>query len=91
MTNWIACAERLPELKLVDDGSMSESAEILAWIPIDGTAGRCTVANLHDLGDGPSWVADGGDSFYALDVITHWMPLPEPPAQRRGTGDGNES
>lgn len=57
------------------------------WLPIesapkDGTSilvwdGSATIA--HWLGD--EWVNECSDEYLMVSPVTHWMPLPEPPAE----------
>lgn len=75
---WIACAERLPELRLV--GSVRESDEVLVALH-----GHVQIASLEQwegttdgsVGDAMVW---RGAEDMELSDVTHWQPLPEPPA-----------
>jgi len=68
---WISVTERLPE-----DGS-----DVLAYLKYDEVAGRITAAN-YDKG---MWQDCVMASLYRTEegVVTHWMPLPEPPKEEK--------
>lgn len=78
---WIACSERLPELHLYKDGSMSESVPVLAFAYQYGPVGNPSqvVLQLVNIGGETSWEGvDGNDAYLGLDAVTHWRPLPAP-------------
>lgn len=78
---WIPVTERMPEMheeSLVDtDGSIYTfrvSDKVLAYTE----DGECVLVEYVD--EGPYkkvWVEDGGST----DIVTHWMPIPEPPKE----------
>lgn len=74
--NWIAIRERLPEYR----------TRVLFFIRHQSGQGRAEIGELHDynytcLFENPNPVRG---------AVTHWMPLPDPPApvDRRGGGVG---
>lgn len=69
--NWIKCSDRLPE----DDKT------VLAYIKNEGIYfGNFSIKGFSDDTFG-FYAATTGSSewFYDIDLITHWMPLPEKP------------
>ena len=69
MAEWIACADRLPEVK--PDAvapSWLHSEPVLAFLCGSAQVAYCS---------GTLWYC--GEETYALDEVTHWMPLPEDP------------
>lgn len=64
MSKWIKCSERMPE----------EFEEVLVS---DGANVEVMWLDCYGLWD--CWV-DGEDRMVCSDVVTHWMPLPEPPS-----------
>lgn len=84
MTEWIACSQRMPEMSEPTETDVGKSDEVLvfgAWI--SGNGARVEFIDVMSLEritpeDGTHWY-DGDDSYFALDQITHWMPLPSPP------------
>jgi hypothetical protein len=67
---WIPVSERLPDI--------GEQVFAFTEQP-DGDGARVTVAALHDLNHGGRWDEIGDEVSFLFDV-THWMPLPVPPA-----------
>ena len=73
MSNWIAVGDRLPL-----EPSHSRIYQHLAVLATDGS--RVELCHFDGgNGAGEPWVS--WNSYNALDaqLITHWMPLPEPP------------
>jgi hypothetical protein len=71
---WISVADRLPE---------PDSGEVLVWL----TGGRCAFDEWHMHREDPTGMStmhlmDMGYMWrdYDFEEITHWMPLPPPPA-----------
>jgi hypothetical protein len=62
---WISVSERLPEA----------GVDVLIWSPIDSQFRRACVAALDRVNGQHFWTSEYGD-----EMPTHWMPLPEPPA-----------
>ena len=71
----------------------------IATAPKDGTRILATVSNAHEPGvdivfwSGDRWLVGDPDSWWDRkdhgitewhDSLTHWMPLPEPPASLKG-------
>jgi len=65
MTRWIACADTMPT---------SDALYLIHAPSLDETSPLITVAWYEP---GVGW---SGLARMWLDAITHWMPLPEPPA-----------
>lgn len=65
---WIPCNERLPE----------DKQEVLCFVMGE----FCQVGTFCKYDNGSVWVLDNG---YRIKegLVTHWMPLPEPPAEVR--------
>ncbi len=73
MPRWIPVEERLPEYGVrVLETDMYEE---------DDCTGIWTREEDKDDADG-CW-HDEHDWWHALDEVTHWMPLPEPPEEER--------
>jgi len=68
LTKWISVKDRLPE----DHGRF-----------ITHTYAGVTMMNLYQTGVGWKSIR-GADAAYWNAVITHWMPLPEPPQALKG-------
>lgn len=69
MGEWIDVKERLPE----------KNTRVLIYIkPRKGLNPHITVAKF--IGD----MFLGGEGYFSFENATHWMPLPEPPTERRG-------
>ncbi|HGM5304197.1 TPA: DUF551 domain-containing protein [Serratia marcescens] len=66
MSEWIKCSERMPEL---------DKRVLLYFGSYDG---HIEDGCIGDDGDGPYHYFFDGDSLQQ--EPTHWMPLPEPPA-----------
>lgn len=67
MSQWIKCSERMPE----------EGKPVLVVSSIGGA----TQNNVYEW-DGRTWCDFRADyNELSMDVFTHWMPLPEPPAE----------
>ncbi len=75
MSEWISVKDRLPEL-----GEM-----VMLHIPSLGygddiRTGYMDRETADGVGDGPPFFFPlGHNAFFALDQVTHWMPLPQPP------------
>lgn len=72
--NWISVAERLPQYservllsKRINYGTSKERVYIGARISTD-IQGEC-------------YALEGRDISYQSDLVTRWMPLPEPPEE----------
>lgn len=85
MDNWIKCSDRLPELK--DDSVLayadgtSVHAESHAW-----PKGGIDMVHIQDyFGDVTCGLDDAGTQLYTQMYlsrgVTHWQPLPAPPAE----------
>jgi hypothetical protein len=80
MSTWIKCTDRLPECPhecTTDDTMVSHTLLV--------TDGRdpSTLGMAHMREDG-TWCLYGGDhDFMHPEQITHWMPLPVPPARAK--------
>lgn len=81
MSEWIKCSERLPESK--DDG-------VLVYFGLPDHSGFCghgvETVHIQDYFDDITNGLDAdGNQLYAKQYlsmgITHWMPLPAPPAE----------
>ena len=76
-SRWISVGERLPEpgesalvfLRFLDKNGTP------SYIGCDGKGGLITVAALDSIDGQHLWTSEYGD-----ETPTHWMPLPEPPA-----------
>ena len=91
-TRWIPCSERLPE----------RDKKVIVYIPPrDGTGQHgCYVAQMREVkGDTDNfWRVRSADSqwtvwawsYFEEPIVTHWMPLPEPP-EEEGAADGCEA
>jgi hypothetical protein len=67
---WIAVSERLPETRinvLAYDGNLPHSV----------TSFRVVSLSI----DGSQWFDQHTDEEHPVNAFTHWMPLPEPPAE----------
>ncbi|AZF37743.1 hypothetical protein C4J88_2963 [Pseudomonas sp. R4-39-08] len=78
MNEWIACSERLPELNQVVVMLNTES-----WMNTGSIDWHC---NWHGAGylcefGHQYWTIFGESRAMSLDAVTHWMPIPESPAQ----------
>lgn len=84
MNEWIKCSDRLPESK--DDSVLayadgtSPHAEAHAW-----PAGGIDMVHIQDYFDDVTagLDAEGGQLYTKIYLgagVTHWMPLPAPPA-----------
>lgn len=81
MSNWIKCSDELPELK--DDG-------VLVYFGAPDFSGFCghgieTVHIQDSFGDVTAGLDGAGNQLYSKmylsQGITHWQPLPAPPAE----------
>lgn len=69
MTNWIACADGLPE-----ESTPNRTNFVLIWY-------RCSFADWRvHIGERVCgyWRPEGSNGNFD-DSVSHWMPLPEPP------------
>ncbi|MBA5956281.1 DUF551 domain-containing protein [Pseudomonas lactis] len=75
MTEWIACSERLP----LQVGEV----EVFESIPVIATDGHIVRQCDFDAGNGVGtpWAQWNTYNEIPPSQITHWMPLPSPPAQ----------
>lgn len=73
MSEWISVEDRLPEMAR---DVWAESEWVLIFSP-----GDIQMAKLrqYDEDAEPSWIIKGPDGYDWIGV-THWMPLPAPPA-----------
>lgn len=88
MSEWISCAERLPD---TDDGGVSDSVLICYYRRCEqcyrkDSGDNISVGFYCDMDNILSWnLCEPLDELYlpknnsALIKVTHWMPLPEPP------------
>jgi Protein of unknown function (DUF551) len=70
MADWIACTERLPP----------PEEWVLVWYVAEAEVRR---AEYHDLYEATPWVIEDACQevlFAPAADVSHWMPLPEPPA-----------
>lgn len=65
MSEWIPCAERRP----------AENVYVLVWYHASYPGWRVSIGEISC----GHWRPEGGNGNFDAD-ITHWMPLPEPPA-----------
>ena len=72
MSEWIKCSERLPE----------PMQDVLVWSPAFGIAGgEYDVAFQSRFVDEWCGAHISSHSEWDFNEITHWMPLPAPPAE----------
>ena len=85
MDNWIKCSDRLPELKddsvLAYSDGTSTHAENHAW-----PKGGMDMVHIEDyFGDVTCGLDESGTQLYTKMYlcrgVTHWQPLPAPPAE----------
>lgn len=76
MTEWISCSDRLPPAK-PNDNEVSD--DLLAYII--GSGGYVRMITVFYSFTDEDWMTDDGDSIESGERVTHWMHLPEPPAQ----------
>lgn len=71
---WIPVSERLPDEEFWENQKRNgdENLEVLAMIK----GARCSTTLLYNPEDGFYEMNRAGQTFY---IVTHWMPLPEPP------------
>ena len=72
--DWIKCSTKMPELKEVSWGFVSERVlccSVKRGVAIVEGADYCTDYN----GENPAWRSDDGYHVYP----THWKPMPPPP------------
>lgn len=70
-SKWISVKERLPEQKWID-------CFVATKIPANGARGINVAWVNDDYGvwkSNDEWICDGRE------IVTHWMPLPEPPKE----------
>jgi len=65
MSDWISVDERLP-----DWGRL-----VLTWKSGQEMRGQTEILMIHD----GVWSVRNQSRIYAIDAVTHWMPLPDPP------------
>ncbi len=70
---WISVADRLPETGFAPD--WTSSPDVLVWTDYCEDAQDVGIAYYHDDG---KW---RGTHLQDGEVVTHWMPMPEGPAQ----------
>lgn len=70
VNRWIPCSERLPE----------ENEYVLAFVKRKHSISRAILSVLIE-GEWKIGVNDCSGGFNVVGVITHWMPLPEPPKE----------
>lgn len=69
---WIACAERMPDLRKMPEGARSRnSKEVLMVYEC-----RYCIARWYEDG---YWQLRHEDEQILPENVSHWMPLPEPP------------
>lgn len=86
MAEWIAVTERLPELdnNKADDRGRQKSIRVLC--ACKQKSGKVFVKEGYYVlwdGDRVYWRIPG-----SIDSVTHWMPMPEPPADMRKGENG---
>lgn len=73
--NWTPCSERLPE----------DGAPVLVYTPRAITPQTVHVATFsrdkRPGKNGHGWIGYR-DTYWIGDSVTHWMPLPSPPAEK---------
>lgn len=76
MAEWIACSERLP------------TCGMFVMFASEGVALRVGFGIRGGVDKDSPWFAWGGPQL-AAEEVTHWQPMPQPPAQpQRGEGAG---
>lgn len=86
--NWIACSERMPEIRQIEPRLRTSDRVLVFIAPKRAPAGNWTepamaVMSVEDLDGKACWYSDGDGDYASFSDVTHWMPLPEPPAVRR--------
>ncbi|MBY8958342.1 MULTISPECIES: DUF551 domain-containing protein [Pseudomonas] len=78
MTEWIACSERLPEINQVVALLNTE-----VWMNTGSDDFHCNWYGAGYLGEWGRkyWNVIGESRAQCLDAVTHWQPLPAPPAE----------
>lgn len=80
MSEWINVKDGVPATGFAPD--YGSSLEVLAWTTECVDSEDIILAYYHDSG---VWVSDG---FTAEgEKVTHWMPLPDPPAKPESIDD----
>jgi hypothetical protein len=79
MSDWIACADRMPD----DYTYVLVSARYRRDGGWRQTQGDMAVGLWGAIGDGDhsGWVLSGGEEYPHCDEVTHWMPLPAVPTE----------
>jgi Protein of unknown function (DUF551) len=79
---WVSVKERLPKFtQRIEQQELSFTDDVLAFNAEDG--GKIVIANLNQFDEQElAWVDSEGST---LEAVTHWQPLPAPPAE--GTGE----
>ena len=68
VNRWIPCSERMPE----------ENEYVLAFVKRKHSISRVVLSVLIE-GEWKIGVNECSSGFNVVGVVTHWMPLPEPP------------
>lgn len=74
MSKWISVKDRLPLSAM--NGQSFETVEVIVT---DGKYVHCTEFKAGGIPE--AWVEFDGYGAIARSQITHWMPMPKPPAQ----------
>lgn len=80
MSNWIKCTDRLPECGhecTTDETLVSDT------LLVTDEGDPSSLGMAHMLEDG-TWKLYGGEhDFMHIKTVTHWQPLPRPPAWKK--------
>lgn len=101
MSNWISVKERLPDT----DGKNTHEYDVLCYVPSregcrqSGYYLGKLLGVPEDDGSGNFWKVKTeasnwtlwGWSYFEHPVVTHWMPLPEPPEEAFKTWEQEQS
>ena len=74
MDGWISVEDKLPD----EDGEYIVYAQDESSLPNEGIWYENVVVVAYYRFDEWTWYEDGND-YDITDIVTHWMPLPEPP------------
>lgn len=81
MSEWIKVSNRMPIMEIAEGDYLA--IDVLATDGVRVALATCAAGNpLTDNGY-VAWVAFTDYGEIASDDITHWMPLPEPPANHK--------